>query len=153
MKVIKPPKSILKNHKRNKLVFLAGTIEMGNSEDWQAKAENYFEDLNEYTILNPRRDNWDSSWEQDFENPVFYQQVNWELRGLDLAHKIIMYLDPNTKSPVSMLELGLYANSGKLLVCCPKGFWRKGNIDVVCEKYNIPIYESLDQLLEDHFKK
>ena len=107
MKVIKPPKSILKNHKRNKLVFLAGTIEMGNSEDWQAKAENYFEDLNEYTILNPRRDNWDSSWEQDFENPVFYQQVNWELRGLDLAHKIIMYLDPNTKSPVSMLELGL----------------------------------------------
>ena len=52
-----------------------------------------------------------------------------------------------------MLELGLYANSGKLLVCCPKGFWRKGNIDVVCEKYNIPIYESLDQLLEDHFKK
>lgn len=153
MRIIKPPKSILKNHKRAKAVFLAGSIEMGKSENWQAYVENYFEELPEFTLLNPRRDDWDASWEQDFENPDFYQQVNWELKGLEIADRIIMYLDPNTKAPISMLELGLFANSGKLLVCCPKGFWRKGNIDIVCENYNIPNYEELDQLLEQNFNK
>lgn len=49
-----------------------------------------------------------------------------------------MYFDPSTKSPISLLELGiLTANPNKLLVCCPEGFWRKGNVDVVCRKYNI----------------
>ena len=84
MKVIKPPTSISKHHKREKIIFLAGSIEMGKSENWQTKVETYFEDLSAYTILNPRRDDWDSTWEQDFENPNFYQQVNWELKDLFL---------------------------------------------------------------------
>jgi len=151
MKIIKPPNSVSKNHKRNKLVFLAGSIEMGKAEDWQSKVENYFEEFDEYTILNPRRDDWDSTWEQKFESPNFYQQVNWELNGLERADKIILYLSPNTKSPISLLELGLYASSGKVLVCCPIGFWRKGNVDIVCERYNIPIYEHLEELLKLNF--
>ena len=151
MKVIKPPHSISKNHRRSKLVFLAGSIEMGKSIDWQTEVERYFENLPEYTVLNPRRADWDSTWTQDFENPNFYQQVNWELHGLEQADKIIMYLDPNTKAPISLLELGLFARSGKLLMCCPKGFWRKGNVDVVCENFNIPNYEDLNTLLTAHF--
>ncbi|MFT6781055.1 MAG: hypothetical protein ACJA1A_000974 [Saprospiraceae bacterium] len=153
MKVIKPTTSIVKNHFRDHIIFLAGSIEMGNSENWQLKVEKYFLSMEEYTILNPRRDDWDSTWKQELENPFFYQQVNWELKGLERADKIILYLDPNTKSPISMLELGLFANSGKLLVCCPKGFWRKGNIDIVCENYNIPNYENLDMLLSQNFKR
>ncbi len=151
MRVIKPPHSILKNHNTNKFVFLAGSIEMGLSEDWQSRVEKYFSLSSNFTIINPRRDDWDSSWKQEFENPSFYQQVNWELKGLEIADKIIMYLDTNTKSPISMLELGLYASSGKLLVCCPDGFWRKGNIDIVCENYSIPRYEDLDTLLKQNF--
>ena len=42
MKVIKPPKSISKNHQREKIVFLAGSIEMGKAEDWQNRVETYF---------------------------------------------------------------------------------------------------------------
>lgn len=151
MKVIKPPSSISKNHKRAKLVFLAGSIEMGKAEDWQAKVENYFEALDDYTVLNPRRDDWDSSWKQDFESPNFYQQVNWELNGLERADKIILYLSPETKAPISLLELGLFASSGKVLACCPDGFWRKGNVEIVCERYNIPIYEDLEELLRRNF--
>lgn len=148
MKVIKPPQSISKHHKRKYAIFLAGSIEMGKAEDWQKKVEDYFTDQDEYTILNPRRDDWDSSWEQSFEHPQFYQQVNWELNGLDRADIIIMYLSPDTKAPISLLELGLYANSGKLLVCCPEGYWRKGNVEIVCEKYDIPVFENLDDLLK-----
>lgn len=151
MKTIKPPHSIAKNHRREKLVFLAGSIEMGKAEDWQSKVEKYFEALDDYTILNPRRDDWDSSWKQEFENPNFYQQVNWELNGLEKADKIIMYLAPETKAPISLLELGLFAHSGKVLVCCPDGYWRKGNVEVVCERYGIPIYDTLEELLDDNF--
>lgn len=149
--VIKPPHQITKNpHNYNKKIFLAGTIEMGNSEDWQSKVIEYFNDR-PFTILNPRREEWDSSWEQSITNPQFYQQVNWELDALDKADYIIMNLLPESKSPISLLELGLYANSGKLLVCCPDGFWRKGNVEIVCEKFNIPMYENIYLLLHNKF--
>jgi hypothetical protein len=149
--VIKAPQSVVKNSKKGfTKVFLAGTIEMGNSEDWQTKVTVILKDI-PYTILNPRRDEWDSSWEQKIENPQFYQQVNWELDALNKSDIIILYLLPDSKSPISLLELGLYASSGKLLVCCPEGFWRKGNVEIVCERYNIPLYENIENLLTDNF--
>ena len=153
MKVIKPPFSISKHHTREFAVFLAGSIEMGKAENWQAKVEDYFSAFDKYTLLNPRRDDWNNDWEQAFENPYFSQQVNWELTALERSDQIIMYLLPSTKSPISLLELGLFAKSGKLLVCCPAGFWRKGNVEIVCEKYGIPIYEELVELLAHHFPK
>ena len=52
MKVIKPPNSIAKNYRNGKLILLAGSIEMGKAEDWQSKVEKYFENLEEYTLLN-----------------------------------------------------------------------------------------------------
>jgi hypothetical protein len=147
MKIIKPPHSISKNYDRqSKRVFLAGTIEMGNSHDWQSQVEEALINTG-CTILNPRREAWDSSWEQKIESPQFYQQVNWELDALNKSDLIILNLLPDSKSPISLLELGLYASSGKLLVCCPDGFWRKGNVEIVCERYDIPLYDSLDDLL------
>jgi len=151
MKVIKPPYSIAKHHRRKWAVFLAGSIEMGNAENWQERMEEYFAAKSDYTLLNPRRDDWDSAWEQKFENPHFYQQVNWELSALEKSDSIIMYLCAGTKSPISLLELGLYASSGKLLICCPDGFWRKGNVEVVAERYGIPLYENLEDLLQNHY--
>jgi hypothetical protein len=57
-------------------------------------------------------------------------------------------LDPKTKSPISLLELGLHANSSKLIVCCPEGFYRKGNVDIVCKKYGIMQVDTFDSLIE-----
>lgn len=153
MKEITPPHSVSAHHRRPNAVFLAGSIEMGAAENWQAKVTKYFMELTDFTVLNPRREDWDNSWEQTFTSPNFYQQVNWELNGLDRATHIILYLLPDTKSPVSLLELGLYAASGKLLICCPTGFWRKGNVDIVAERYGIPVYEDLNALLADNFPK
>lgn len=148
--VIKPPKPITRDVDSDKpSVFLAGSIEMGAAEDWQSKAINYYDENGlEVTVYSPRREDWDSSWKQEFENANFYQQVNWELTALEKADLIIMYFDPNTKSPISLLELGKFAESGKLLVCCPSGFWRKGNVDIMCERYNIPNYSKFDDLLQ-----
>jgi hypothetical protein len=137
----------LRNSAR-KSVFLAGSIEMGVAENWQDRVGKFFHDLG-YDIFNPRREEWDSSWDQKFENPQFYQQVNWELNALESADLVIMYFDPSTKSPISLLELGLFARSGKLRVVCPDGFWRKGNVEITCNYYKIPLHNNLETLFLD----
>ena len=150
MRVIKPPYPICKAGANIQTIFLAGSIEMGIAEDWQTQVENYFKEYpKDIVILNPRRDAWDSNWSQDSLSPQFYQQVNWELNSLEKADLIIMYFSPETKSPISLLEFGMFATSGKILVCCPAGFWKKGNVDIVCERYGIPNYAKLDDLLKD----
>ena len=125
-------------------VFLAGSIEMGAAEPWQ---ENLVSLLpSRWEILNPRRDNWDTSWVQDPPSPMFREQVEWELAALEHADAVAMYFDPRTKSPISLLEVGLYARSGKMIVCSPPGFWRRGNLVVTCEKYGVSLVETIDEL-------
>jgi hypothetical protein len=145
-KMFTPPMNISERDFSYKSVFLAGSIELGIAEDWQTNMCNFLLPSS-YNVFNPRRPDWDSSWEQDFTNPNFSQQVNWELNALEVSDIIVMYFDKDTRSPISLLELGLYAQSGKIHVVCPKGFWRKGNVDIVCNKYGIPMYGSLE-----HFK-
>ena len=120
---------------------------MGNSEDWQKVAA---EKLNNagYDVFNPRRESWDSSWEQSIHNLDFKEQVVWELDALDQATAVLMYLMPGTQSPISLLELGLHAAHEKMIVVCPDGFWRKGNVEVVCERFNIPLYESIEDAMQ-----
>ena len=128
-------------------IFLAGSIEQDKAERWQDKVIQALSDL-EVTIFNPRRAAWDATWVQEKSNPQFNEQVNWELQALDLATHIFMYIDPNTKAPITLLELGLHAQSGKVMVCCPSGFWRKGNVDIVCDRFNIPQAENLNDLIQ-----
>src|SRR5215471_1888479 len=130
-------------------IFLAGSIEAGKAEQWQERIVRAMSGVSNLVILNPRRDDWDGSWEQRADNPQFFEQVSWELDMLDAADIVVMYLAPDTKSPISLLELGLYARSGKLKVCCPTGFWRRGNVEMVCKRYQIPLFENLDDLIAD----
>lgn len=127
-------------------LFLAGSIEMGNSVDWQSQVCEALKDK-AVLVLNPRRPDWDSSWEQSIDNPLFVEQVVWELDMLQTADHIVMYLDPATKAPVSLLELGLYASKRNMLVCCPDGFWRKGNVEIVCNRFRIPVVHTFDDLI------
>lgn len=127
-------------------LFLAGSIEMGRATSWQTEVVSELGDLSPLAIFNPRRDDWDATWEQTIEHPQFRQQVEWELDAMDHADVIAMYFEPDTKSPITLLELGLYAASGKLVVCCPAGFWRKGNVDVVCRRHGIHLTHDLREL-------
>jgi hypothetical protein len=128
-------------------VFLAGSIEMGKAVEWQ---KDFIAALSDKPIqfLNPRRDDWDSSWGQTMDDSNFVEQVQWELDSMEKSHMIVMVFDPNTLSPISMLELGLHAKEQKLMVVCPDGFWKKGNIDVTCEFYGINQFNTMDELIE-----
>jgi hypothetical protein len=129
-------------------IFLAGSIEMGVAEDWQTAMIRRMEDeycgdmpTKDIVVYNPRRDDWDSSWEQKLENPKFNEQVNWELDHLAKADVIAMFFQEGTKSPISLLELGLFAHrSTGMVVYCPEGFWRKGNVDIVCQRHGVPVF-------------
>jgi len=144
MKVITAPNPL---QIKSQSISLAGSIEQDRAARWQ---DEVIEKLKDYpcTILNPRRANWDASLEQKIENPQFNEQVTWELDALEMADVILLYFDPNTKSPISLLELGLFAKSGKLIVCCPEGFWRKGNVDIICKRYGIEEVEKLKEAVE-----
>jgi len=135
--IVEPPASLPES---GLMMFLGGSIEMGVAEDWQSQVAAAFADVDELVLLNPRRAAWDASWRQSIDEPVFREQVEWELEGLERSGVIAMYLAPGTRSPVSLLELGLHARGGKLVVLCPPGFWRRGNVEVVCARFGIELH-------------
>lgn len=112
----------------NLSVFLAGSIEVGVGERWQDKVVSALKNQ-KVTVLNPRRVSWDASWQQEIENPQFYEQVNWELEALENADLIVMYFDKSTKSPITLLELGLLAPPKGII---PGGLSRNSRV-VSCE--------------------
>lgn len=127
-------------------VFLGGSIDMGSATDWQADLIKALADEN-VVILNPRRPDWNPAWKPEASEPEFRRQVEWELAALESADVIVMYLAPGTQSPVSLLELGLHARGGKLVVLCPDGFWRKGNVDITAQRYGLTQVATMEELL------
>ncbi len=140
-----PPQALPQNSHLPK-VFLAGSIDMGLAPNWQTELSTALEAWPGW-ILNPRRPDWDPTWDQSPHNPQFVEQVNWELLGLEMADLICMYLAPESKAPISLLELGLHAQSGRLVICCPEGFWRRGNVLVVAQRYGISQVEKLSDFI------
>ncbi len=145
MRHLKPPTPIPDIDRPS--VFLAGSIDMDHAPRWQDDVAAGLADL-DVLVLNPRRDDWDSSWGQTIDDPRFRGQVEWELEGLERTSLIAMVLSPGSQSPISLLELGLHATSDRMIVCCPEGFWRKGNVDIVCRRHSIPTVDTLEELIE-----
>lgn len=149
--VIKPPAVITPQGFQGRAsVALFGSIEQGVAIDWQTKAIELLKE-HDIDIYNPRRSHWDSSWKQASDNPQFTFQVDWELTTLENVGVKLFYFDPSTKSPITLMELGLAASYGSLdtVVCCPKGFWRKGNVDIVCKRYGIHQEPTLEDAIFD----
>lgn len=128
-------------------VFLGGSIEMGVAEKWQ---ERVTEELSGFqiNILNPRRDDWDSSWKQDpTPGTQFHEQVSWELEAQDCSNILLYYFAGNTMSPITLLELGMfgidliednYTGYGPdVFVYIDKDYLRYGNVVMVCDKFGI----------------
>jgi hypothetical protein len=144
---ITSPQPLPAVHGRARL-FLGGSIDMGKATDWQRDMIAALAG-ERVTILNPRRPDWNPAWKPEANDSNFRQQVEWELAALDSADIIILYFAPRSQSPVSLLEMGLHARSGKLIIFCPDGYWRKGNVDITAEHYGAHQVTSFDDLLRD----
>jgi len=155
MKVVVAPEEYpFEWNDRELWVFLAGSIEQDAAVEWQEKLIELLARVDRHVpihlvVFNPRREAWDASWVNSIENENFRIQVTWELDNIENADYVLFYFDPATKSPISLLELGLVAatqNGPTAIVCCPEGFWRKGNVDIVCNRYDIPRVDTLEEL-------
>jgi nucleoside 2-deoxyribosyltransferase len=153
-RVVKPPVR-RENAYTEVSVFLAGSIEMGKAVDWQyalGESLTYFHEVG--NIYNPRRDDWDSSWEQRKDNPQFNEQVTWELDHIEDADIVFFNFIPDTQSPITLLELGFALGQMKeVIVCCPPGFWRKGNIDILCDRESVTVYDDYTQAIAALYKR
>jgi hypothetical protein len=150
---IKKPVMNLNGLEKYYKIFLAGSIEMGKTKNWQNYVIEKLKSYNNHkniVIFNPCSGNWNSSIKPVLNNEKFRKQMEWELSALDMADIILMYLQPGTKSPISLLEFGLYYK--KIIMCCPDGFWRKGNVDIVCNYYNITQVNTIDEMVSKIFK-
>jgi hypothetical protein len=140
--VHKPP--LRPDVKRTSVILYGG---MQPEPAWQTSLAASLSDL-PIDILDPRRDNWDSTWKEDISFPKFREQVEWEIDHAEVADVIVFYFPPRALTPVALLELGLHAGTGKAIVCCPVGFYKRGNVQIVCLKYGIDLLDSLDDLKE-----
>ena len=149
MKVVKPPH----NFKTDKFtVFLAGSIEMGKAIDWQKAVAEHCKDL-DVVFFNPRRDDWDNSWKQTLDDENFVGQVEWELEHLESCDLVAMFIDGNTKSPITLIEFGLFLDrvrtgEKKMVLFCEDNFFRKGNMDVTSLFYEVDNAHSFEQFLD-----
>lgn len=136
-------------------VFLAGSIDMGAALNWQELLCKTYYNSSAVTLYNPRRDDWDSSWTQSLQCAQFVEQVNWELDCIDRADFVFMHITAESKAPISLLEFGhITAKSPeKLIISVEPGFWRRGNIEVVCNRLGIELHESLDWSMHELSRK
>lgn len=136
-----------------KSVFLAGTTSKVDTSDWRETLSTSLSDV-PVTIFNPYRADWDSSWREDINFTPYREQVEWELEKQDKADFVVVYFHPATQAPVSLLEFGLCARvPGKALVVCPEGFWKRGNVQVACEKYGVEMVDSVHGLKDAIVKR
>jgi hypothetical protein len=127
-------------------LFTAGSIEMGDAVQWQQRLVEHLQDL-PITITNPRRGAWNPNVNANKSDPQFFDQVEWELDALTQADVICYFFDCDTVSPVTLMELGIWSHSQKIIVCCDQRYFRQGNVEIVCERYNIPYVSSFKYLV------
>lgn len=131
-------------------VFLAGSIEMGRASDWQTVLS-YVLSREEGVgrIFNPRRPDWNSSWDQSPSNPHFRMQVDWELDYIEKADVAFFNFVPGTMSPITLAEFGFMMGRNEYpIVCCPKDFWRSGNVHIMAARNNVQCYYDYEEAVE-----
>ncbi|KAK4221502.1 hypothetical protein QBC38DRAFT_491908 [Podospora fimiseda] len=128
-----------------KSIFLAGTTTPTNGPDWRETLTKAISDLPvALTVFDPTRSDWDSSWKEDILFPKFKEQVDWELDMQEKADLVVIYFGPNTKAPISLLELGLVARSGKAIIGCHGQYEKRGNVQVVAQRFGLELLEIED---------
>lgn len=127
-------------------VFLAGSIDMGQAIDWQTTVTEALADRI-CTFLNPRRPNWE--WSEGFVGEEFEKQVNWELDRLEQCDIVALYLTKDSKAPISLLELGFVSRMSKrIIVGCEEGFYRKGNVEIMCRRYGMRLVDNMEDFIK-----
>jgi hypothetical protein len=65
---------------------------------------------------------------------------------LEEADLVLMHFEPASKSPITLLELGMFARQKRhnLVISCPAEFWRRGNVEIVAQRTGAKLYNSFE---------
>lgn len=91
-------------------VFLAGGIT--GCDDWQKWVVEELKTLKllkNLVIINPRRENWNSSIKNE-------EQITWEFEHIRKCNVVCFYFTPPTLNPITLLEYGKLLVSNKDLI-------------------------------------
>jgi hypothetical protein len=126
-------------------VFLGGSIDQGAVWDWQ---KHIVKELYPYNVIvyNPRRDAWDANWKQSLDNPEFVGQVTWEQYHLKIADYRVFVMTAESKSPITLLEIGQYIDKPGVVFCDP-AFYRRANVEITARLNGMPVVDTMDQLI------
>lgn len=127
-------------------IFLAGPTSPTGEPDWRETLVAYFKD-HAITFFNPKRDDWDGTWREDYSDSRWVEQVEWELDMQDKAEIVIVLFHSVSLAPISLMELGLAVRSGKAIVCALDGYSKKGNVEAVCKRYGATFVTSETELM------
>lgn len=128
-----------------KSVFLAGPTYPTGEADWRETLTKALIEL-PIVIYNPKRDEWDSTWVEDFSDSRWVEQVEWELGMQDKADVVVVFFHRATQTPVALLELGLCVRSGKAIVCAQDGYSKRGTVEAVCRRYGAKFVSSEEDM-------
>ncbi|KPM43288.1 hypothetical protein AK830_g3273 [Neonectria ditissima] len=126
-------------------IFLAGTTSATSEPDWRATLIASLAGL-DMTIYNPKRDDWDATWTEDFSDPRWAEQIQWELDMQDAADVIVVFFHGVTAAPIALAELGMSAGTGRTVACALDGYCKRGYVEAVCRKYGAPFVRTEEDL-------
>lgn len=118
-------------------VYLSGAM---TGEDWQSKFTNELDSLR-VDVFSPR---YPSSHTVTPPDGLF----EWEIDHMSIANVIAFNFIPDEDCSSALIALGMYAKTDRIIVCCPDGFFKKGDIDALCNREDIPQVDSLDLLIK-----
>ena len=121
-----------------KLIFLAGSIDLELPGNWRKQVSSLLED--QFNYFDPTSLN-----HGEMDHEAWNTHINWELEAMKMADIVFMNLLPNAKSPISLIELGLNSLNGKLVVVCPKEFYKNQYIQALCAYHSTPIFQTLKE--------
>ena len=89
--------------KNEQSIFLAGGI--SDCKDWQKEVSKELKELDNLTVLNPRRENFEvfKSKAQFSESA---KQIAWEYEKLRTVSQILFWFTDETVQPITLYELG-----------------------------------------------
>ncbi len=74
---------------------------------------------------------------------------------MEAADVLAVYFGSNTEAPITLMELGLAAREKgkKCVVACVDGYKKKGNVQVVCDRYGIEMVNNEEELAREVVRK
>ena len=108
---------------QNVNLFLAGGI--SNVPDWHSYVIRKLKDIKNLTIYNPRRQFFDTE-----NKSLTEEQIIWEYEQLKNADIISFWFAKETLNPITLYELGKWANSTqkKIVIGIENGYARKDDV-------------------------